>query len=221
MERPQKSNPGINGKEVNPSTVSPTSAPQTGDCAHGSDITRLLTAVHNGETSASERLMKVVYQELHSLAQGYMTRENPGQTLQATALIHEAWLRLGGEEQPAWENRAHFFASAAEAMRRILVDSARRKARMRRGGSRERVPLTSLDLADNTVPDHVLAVNEAMELLREHDPVGAELIKLRFFGGLDYIAAAKAMGLSERSAKRAWAYARAWLLNQLKSGTLL
>ncbi|MBL9138777.1 MAG: RNA polymerase subunit sigma [Verrucomicrobiales bacterium] len=217
--------PGIHGRSGRPEARSSDASggllvkPGSGDGEKpSSDITRLLSAVQAGDAGAPERLMGAVYDELRELAGRQLAREQAGQTLQPTALIHEAWLRLGGDDQPRWENRGHFFSAAAEAMRRILVDSARRKGRLRRGGDRERVPLTSLDLAATTVPDQVLAVDEALDQLARHDPQGAELIKLRFFVGLNHVQAAKVLGLSERTAKRVWAYARAWLHEELQRG---
>ena len=161
----------------------------------------------------ADRLLSVVYDELRTLAAQKMNREAPGQTLQATALVHEAWLRLGGDRQPAWENRAHFFAAAAEAMRRILIDNARRKLADRHGGGAERVPLTpdSLELAAGMDDDQLLAVHEALDQLAAHDAVKAELVKLRFFAGLTLEEAARVLNLSAPTAKRHWAYARAWL----------
>ena len=161
----------------------------------------------------ADRLLSVVYDELRTLAAQKMNREAPGQTLQATALVHEAWLRLGGDRQPAWENRAHFFAAAAEAMRRILIDHARHKRSDRHGGRNERVPLTpeSLELAAGMDDDQLLAVHEALDQLAAHDAVKAELVKLRFFAGLTLEEAARVLNLSAPTAKRHWAYARAWL----------
>ncbi|MCW5556626.1 MAG: RNA polymerase subunit sigma [Verrucomicrobiae bacterium] len=180
------------------------------------NITQLLNAAGRGDPSAPDRLLAAVYEELRQLAAQRLNREQPGHTLQPTALVHEAWLRLGGDRQPVWENRGHFFAAAAEAMRRILVDAARRKARHRHGGDQIRVPLTDLDVAATATPELVLAVGEALGRLARHDPQGAELIKLRFFVGLSNVEAAQALGLPERSAKRVWAYARAWLLEELR-----
>jgi RNA polymerase sigma factor (TIGR02999 family) len=144
-----------------------------------------------------------------------MAQERPGQTLQATALVHEAWLRLSGEGH-LWANRSQFFAAAAEAMRRILIDRARRRQRVRRGGGLRRTTIDELDLAETTNEDLLLVVNEALDRLENHDPCGAELIKLRFFAGLTNVEAAEILGLSERTAKRAWAYARAWLYEEIR-----
>lgn len=145
-----------------------------------------------------------------------MVHESPGHTLQPTALVHEAWLRLAGENKPSWEGRDQFFFAAAEAMRRILVEKARRKHRLRHGGALKRVDFTDLNVAIAEDDDAVLAVNEALDRLAQLDATSAELIKLRFFGGLSNAEAARVLGLAERTAKRAWAYARAWLHNDLK-----
>src|SRR5580765_4200848 len=145
-----------------------------------------------------------------------MAREAPGQTLQATALVHEAWLRLGGDDQPHWQNRAHFFHAAAEAMRRILIDNARRKSALRHGGALEQVKLEGLDLAAAMDDGQVLALHEALDRLALHDSEKAELVKLRFFTGLTLEQAAKVLGLSTPTAKRHWAYARAWLYREIQ-----
>lgn len=171
--------------------------------------------MEQGDDRAARELLKRVYDELRKLARAKMARESAGQTLQATALVHEAWLRLGGEAQPRWENRAHFFGAAAEAMRRILVDIARRKQRDRHGGGLRRVNWENLDVAMAGDDEAVLAVHEALGRLAAHDPVGARLIELRFFAGLPNVEAAKVLGLAERTAKRTWAYARAWLQKEL------
>lgn len=180
-----------------------------------SDITLILQKMEQGEDRAAGELIERVYDELRKLARAKMAREPAGQTLQTTALVHEAWLRLGGDAQPRWENRAHFFGAAAEAMRRILVDNARRKKRFRHGGDLHRVDWENLDVAMAGNDDAVLAVHEALGRLAQHDPVGARLIELRFFAGLPNVEAARVLGLAERSAKRTWAYARAWLQKEL------
>jgi RNA polymerase sigma factor (TIGR02999 family) len=180
-----------------------------------SDITLILKKVRQGDEGAAGRLLEVVYAELHQLAVRKMAREIPGQTLQPTLLVHEAWLRLGGDEQPTWENRAHFFGAAAEAMRRILVENARRKQRIKHGGGLRRVDWPELDVAVAEDDDAILAVSEALDKLARHDPVGAKLIELRFFAGLPNVEAARVLGLAERTAKRTWAYARAWLQKEL------
>jgi RNA polymerase sigma factor (TIGR02999 family) len=184
-----------------------------------SELTVMLQQIERGDSSAADRLLPLVYDELRKLAAQKMAHENPGQTLQATALVHEAWLRLGGDEQPAWQNRAHFFAAAAEAMRRILIDNARRKKAERHGGQSERVnlDLDSLELAAGMDDDQLLALHEALDRLVAHAPAKAELVKLRFFVGLTIEEAAKVLGLSEPTAKRYWAYARAWLYRTVKN----
>jgi RNA polymerase sigma factor (TIGR02999 family) len=167
------------------------------------------------EQLSAEQWLPLLYDELRRLAEQKMARENPGQTLQATALVHEAWLRLGGDRQPEWKNRAHFFAAAAEAMRRILVDNARRKKAERHGGNFERVNFDGLELAASTEDDQLLAVHEALDRLALHDPLKAELVKLKFFAGLTTEDAAKVLEISEPTAKRYWAYARAWLFREI------
>lgn len=180
------------------------------------DATRLLQAIESGDPKAADELLPLVYSELRKLAAARMAREPEGNTLQPTALVHEAWLRLVGEDAPAFQNRAHFFGAAAEAMRRILIDRARRRNRVRHGGDLRRVDFEHLDVANPEDDVTLLAVSEALDRLAGHDPVGAELIKLRFFAGMPNVEAARVMGLSERTAKRAWAYARAWLYEELK-----
>jgi RNA polymerase sigma factor (TIGR02999 family) len=181
------------------------------------DLTRVLNDAVRGDGIAAQQLLPLVYKELRQLAGAKMASESPGQTLQPTALVHEAWLRLaGGNGEARFENRAHFFGAAAEAMRRILVDNARRKRRLKRGGELQRVDWTKLDLAIAESDDTVLAVSEALDKLALHDAIGAQLIKLRFFAGLPNVKAAKVLGLSERTAKRTWAYARAWLFEELR-----
>ncbi len=166
----------------------------------------------------AEELLALLYQELRLLAAQKLARENAGQTLQATALVHEAWLRLGGDQQAAWKNRAHFFASAAEAMRRILVDNARRKKSERHGGKVERVALEGLDIPVAVNDEQLLALNEALDRLAAHDQSKADLVKLKFFAGLTTEEAAKALDISEPTAKRRWAYARAWLFREINGG---
>ena len=182
-----------------------------------SDVTRILQSIEEGDPKGAEQLLPLIYEELRKLAAARMAQEAPGQTLQPTALVHEAWLRLaGGNGEARFANRAHFFGAAAEAMRRILVDNARRKRRLKHGGEFQRVDWTKLDLAVAESDDMVVAVSEALDRLALHDAIGAQLIKLRFFAGLPNIEAAKVVGLSERTAKRAWAYARAWLFEELR-----
>ena len=180
-------------------------------------ISRMLDAAKDDGVAANQ-LLPLVYDELRHLAAAKMTHERAGQTLQPTALVHEAWMRLVGYNDARFENRAHFFGAAAEAMRRILVDNARRKRRIKHGGAWQRVEWANLDVAVPEDDDAVLAVSEALDKLAEHDPIGAQLIKLRFFTGLRNVDAARILGLSERTAKRTWAYARAWLLEELRKG---
>ncbi len=181
-----------------------------------SDVTRILDRVQQGEAKAAEELLPLVYEELRKLAGARMAQEPPGQTLQPTALVHEAWLRLVGGGQQDWNSRGHFFAAAAEAMRRILVEKARHKRRLKHGGNLQRVELTTLDVAQTASDEQLLAVDGALDKLATIDPVGAKLVKLRFFVGLSNVEAAQLLGLPERTATRTWAYARAWLREELK-----
>ncbi len=181
-----------------------------------SEITRILEAAQKGDPNAAEELLPLVYDELRKLAAVKLEQERPGQTLQPTALVHEAWLRLTGNTHPQWNGRGHFFAAAAEAMRRILVENARRKRRLKHGGDWQRVHLTTLDVAITSDDQQLLALDEALEKLAARDPLGAQLIKLRFFAGLPNKEAARLLDIPERTAKRAWAYARAWLFEELK-----
>ena len=164
-----------------------------------------------------EQLLAQVYQELRRIAAYKMAAEPPGQTLQPTALVHEAWLRLGGRDQQ-WENRAHFFAAAGEAMRRILVENARRKHRLKRGGNLERVNLDDLDLPSPMPDEELLALNDALDRLEAADPRAAELVKLCFFAGLTQEQAAAELGVSISTVERTWAFARAWLYRELQKG---
>ena len=182
-----------------------------------SEVTRILDAIQQGDPNAAEELLPLVYDELRRLAAHRMAGEDPGQTLQATALVHEAWLRLGGDDQPSWQNRAHFFAAAAEAMRRILIDNARRKNYLRHGGGAERVNLDGLDLAASVDDEQLLALNEALDHLAAHDATKAQVVKLRFFAGLTNEQVARVLGVSEPTVKRHWAYARAWLFREMNS----
>jgi len=181
-----------------------------------SDVTKIPNSIHSGDPKAGEELLPLVYDELRRLAASKMAHEALGQTLQPTALVHEAWLRLV-DERHEWSNRKHFFCVAAEAMRRILVDRARRRNRIKHGGRAERVPIEELDLATETDADHLLRVHEALDQLAMEDPVKTELVKLRFFVGLRIPEAAELLGISPSSAKRHWNYARVWLLDALKS----
>ncbi|MGO8699840.1 MAG: sigma-70 family RNA polymerase sigma factor [Limisphaerales bacterium] len=167
------------------------------------------------DSGSANDLLTTVYEELRRLAAQRMARESPGQTLQATALVHEVWLRLGGDRQPAWQNKAHFFGAAAEAMRRILIDKARRKKAVRHGGGMEQVPLEGMEISCGMEDEQLLALHEALEHLAQVDAEKAELVKLRFFAGLSIDQAAKVLGISEPTAKRYWAYARAWLYREM------
>jgi RNA polymerase sigma factor (TIGR02999 family) len=171
-------------------------------------------AAGNGAQNARE-LLQVVYQELRKLAQRHMAQERHGHSLQATALVHEAFLRIVGDRE-GWTSRAEFFAAAAEAMRRILIEHARAKGRVRRGGGRQRVTLTGVDLAAVEDLDQVLAVDEAFQRLQRADPKAADVVKLRFYAGLSAAETAAALNMSERTVRREWAYARAWLLDALQ-----
>jgi RNA polymerase sigma factor (TIGR02999 family) len=181
-----------------------------------SDVTRVLTAVASGDQASAQELLPLVYGELRKLAAAKMAHEAPGNTLQPTALVHEAWIRLVGDGDHKWDCRAHFFAAAAEAMRRILIDNARRKNAQKRGAGSERVDLDSVELAADVDDAQLLRINEALETLAREYPPCADLVKLRFFVGLTNEQAAEAMGISERTAKRYWTFARAWLYDQLR-----
>ena len=182
-----------------------------------SDVTLLLSAIDAGDPRAGDQLLPLVYAELRKLAADKMAQEQAGQTLQATALVHEAWLRLGGMESPqAWNGRGHFFGTAAEAMRRILVDRARKKGRIRHGGTLERVDLEHVTIATEDSDDTVLAIHEALEKLALASPQEAEIVKLRYFAGMEHQEIADALGISEPTVRRHWAYARSWLYAELK-----
>jgi RNA polymerase sigma factor (TIGR02999 family) len=184
-----------------------------------SDITRILSAMEQGDPSAAGQLLPLVYDELRQLAAHRLAGERPGQTLQATALVHEAYLRLVGAGQaPHWEGRRHFFAAAAEAMRRILIDRARDRHRLKRGGHWRRLRLDEIDLSVAEPPDDLPALDEALQKLAREDPLCAELVKLRFFAGLELGEAAAALGVARRTADRYWAFARAWLYDELSKG---
>jgi RNA polymerase sigma factor (TIGR02999 family) len=182
------------------------------------DLTRILQAVRRGEERAADHLLEALYKELRALAAARLARERPGQTLQATALVHEAYLRLLGGRESNWENRAHFFGAAAEAMRRILVERARRKARLRHGGGRRREELVEADLVVGPPSVDLLALDEALDRLSTEDRAKAELVKLRFFAGLEIPEAARILGISRATADRHWAYARAWLYDEVRKG---
>src|SRR5882724_1055748 len=183
---------------------------------HKSDATVLLTAVERGEPKAGDELLKLVYHELRQLATRKMAQEPPGQTLQPTALVHEAWLRLVGSENPTFQNRAHFFSAAAEAMRRILIDRARSRRTRRHGGGYERVDLDESDLVAPQADDELLAVHDALDKLAKEYPVQAEVVKLRYFGGRTNQEVAQILEISLSTVKNYWAFARAWLLQEIK-----
>jgi RNA polymerase sigma factor (TIGR02999 family) len=181
------------------------------------DITLLLDSAARGDARAAEELLPLVYQELRRIAAHKMAGEASGHTLQATALVHEAWLRLASANQKSWENRAHFFGAAAEAMRRILVESARRKQSLKRGAGAERVELEDSALVLAAPAEELLAVHEALDRLAAEDASAAELVKLRYFVGMNMEEAASALGLAKRTAENLWTYARAWLHREIKS----
>ena len=180
------------------------------------DVTRLLDAVDSGDPDAAEQLLPLVYDELRRLAAHKMSNERAGQTLQATALVHEAWIRLAGSREQEWRDRRHFFGAAAEAMRRILIDRARRRNRTRHGHGLERVDLRDIELAETATDQQLLAVDEALGKLAAESPERAELVKLRYYVGMSIPDAAEALGISESTAKRQWNYVRLWLFNELK-----
>ena len=181
-----------------------------------SDVTQILERVEQGDGKAAEELLPLVYEELRQLAAHKMVNELSGQTLQATALVHEAWLRLMGSQGQSWQGRTHFFGAAAESMRRILIENARRKKSLKRGAGVEKLDLDQVDVAANADEDALLAVNDALEKLALEDPRSAEVVKLRFFVGMSNAEAGTALGLSERSVKRCWTFARAWLYNEIR-----
>ena len=180
-----------------------------------SEVTQILQEIRGGNQEGAEQLLTLVYTELKRIAAQKMAGEAAGHTLQPTALVHEAWMKLVGEGVAFFENRAHFFSAAAEAMRRILVDSARRKRAIRRGGGATREELEEAHLVQNIAPDELLAVDEALDLLAKEDPAAANLVKLRYFVGMTMYEAATTMGMSLRNTERTWTYARAWLRRQI------
>lgn len=178
------------------------------------DVTQILNAIDNGDPEAAQQLLPLVYEELRRLAAAQMAHERPGQTLNATALVHEAYLRLVGYQHFA--NRSHFFRVAAEAMRRILIDQARRKQRLKHGGQEVRVPLSDVEPAAEVPPEELLELDAALDRFAAVDPVKAELVKLRYFAGLSEEEAATALGISRATASRYWTFARAWLIHELE-----
>lgn len=184
-------------------------------CATLSDVTQLLSGIERSKSSATT-LLPLVYDELRRLASARLAQERPGQTLQATALVHEAWLRLAGGEPQHWEGRRHFFSAAAEAMRRILVENARRKGRLKHGGGAQRVDLAEAELACPVPDDELLALDEALTRLAATDPDAARLVELCFFAGLTQAEAGEQLGISRATAERTWAFARAWLFREIR-----
>ena len=183
-----------------------------------SDVTRILAAIEQGDQRAGSQLLPLVYEELRRLAAQKLAQEKPGQTLQATALVHEAYLRLVGVAKPeaAWDSRRHFFAAAAEAMRRILVENARRKQTEKHGGARRRIDLEEVDVPAGSRSPDLLALDEALTRLAAEDPVKARLVELRYFAGLSVQEAADALGISRATADRYWSFARSWLYCELR-----
>ena len=181
-----------------------------------SDVTRILSQIEQGDPNAAEELLPLVYDELRKLAAAKMAQEKPGQTLQATALVHEVYVKLVDVNRAQkWDSRGHFFAAAAEAMRRILVDQARKKGATKRGGDFEKVDFDSAQLATTVSPESLLMIDEAIEKLKHEDPISCQLVNLRYFCGLSLDDAAQALGISSRSARRHWAFARVWLCSEL------
>lgn len=181
-----------------------------------SDVTHILQSIHAGDLQAADELLPLVYDELRRIAAYKMAQELPGHTLQPTALVHEAWLRLVGDDIPKFEGSAHFFAVAAEAMRRILIEAARRKRSLKRGGAFARTELYESQLIQSTPTEEMLAVDEALDLLAAEDPEAANLVKLRYFVGMTMAESATALGLPVRNVERLWAYARAWLRRKIE-----
>jgi len=190
---------------------------QRGSLGPVSEVTRILDRVQQGEGKAAAELLPLVYEELRRLAAHQMAHQPLGQTLQPTALVHEAWLRLVRAEEQTWQNRAHFFAAAAEAMRRVLVENARRKARLKRGGGQQRLNIADLELADTTPDDKVLLIDDALARLQAEDPDTARVVVLKFFGGLTNQEVATSLGVTERTVERDWAFARAWLFRAIQT----
>jgi RNA polymerase sigma factor (TIGR02999 family) len=183
-----------------------------------SDVTRLLNSLGQGDEKAADGLLAVVYGQLRQLAAGKMALERPGQTIQPTSLVHEAWLRLGGGKDQKWESRAHFFGAAAEAMRRILIENARRKQAARHGGGQQRLDVDEIEISAGVQDDELIEVNEVLEKFAALDPQKAELVKLRYFVGLTLEETAEVLDISVPTVKRWWSYSRAWLRAEMASG---
>ena len=204
-----------------------TVAPRLGQCPSNptatcqprrmSEVTQILTSIEQGDPKAAEELLPLVYRELRRLATGKMASQAPGQTLQATALVHEAYLRLVGSGHQSWESRGHFFAAAAEAMRHILVDRARRKKRAKHGGELQRLDIDVVEIATEGDDEKILLVHEALNKLAAEDPVKAEVVKLHYFAGLTHQETAQALKLSEKTVRRHWNFARVWLYRSIRS----
>jgi RNA polymerase sigma factor (TIGR02999 family) len=184
------------------------------------ESTKSSNAVHPGQPQDAEQMFSLVYEELRRLAASKMANETGTQTLQPTALVHEAWLRLGGPNQGRWQNRAHFFGAAAQAMRRILIERARRRARLKHGAGEPNVDISRIELPGQVPDERLLAVNEAMDKLQKKDPDKARVVLLKFFGGLTNAEAAESIGVTERSVERQWAFAKVWLLRAMRSDGL-
>jgi RNA polymerase sigma factor (TIGR02999 family) len=182
-----------------------------------SEVTRLMGAIDRGDPNAAAQLLPLVYQELRQLAACKLAGQAAGHTLQPTALVHEAWLRMAGNERAQFAGRTHFFAAAAQAMRHILIDSARRKRAPRHGGGQARVDIDAIEIPAQVDDDELLAVHEVLDKLAAEDPQKAELVKLRYFVGLTFEEAAEVLGISTATAKRHWAYARAWLYAEIQA----
>lgn len=183
-----------------------------------SDVTRILNAIEQGDAEEADKLLGLVYEELRRLAAHKMSRECPGQTLQATALVHEAYVRLVGSDGQNWSGRTHFFTAAAEAMRRILIDNARRKKSLKRGGGHKKANIEDVEIAIEEPSEDIIALDEALGKLALEDPVKANLVKLRFFAGLTIEEAAELLGISRATADRYWSYARVWLFHETSKG---
>jgi RNA polymerase sigma factor (TIGR02999 family) len=181
-------------------------------------VTQILSAASSGNQEAAKELWDFVYDELRKLASRKMAHTPPGQTLQPTALVHEAYLRLVGDQEQQWENRAHFFGAAARAMRNVLVDQVRKKGRIKRGGQAQRIPFSQIVCTSESQPLDILALDEALKRLEKDDPRLVEVALLRFFAGLTIEETAKAMGVSTSTVEREWSYARAWLYREIKKG---